>query len=111
MQTVLHGPYSIDDNGRIDRVNLADDGRGESRFMRSGASYQEHSPVKPLLQGEVCRDFAVGIEAILFDRRDDADDGDGLWGIEPEVFADGVVVRPEALGEIFVDDDDLRRVS
>src|SRR6266702_1300838 len=59
----------------------------------------------------VCGYFSVGIEAILFDRGDDADDGDGLFGIEPEVFTDGIVVRPEALGEIPVDDDDLRGVQ
>ncbi len=41
---------------------------------------------------------------------DDAHDGERLFGIEPEVFADGIVVRPEALREFLLDDDDLRRV-
>src|SRR3954463_7225155 len=100
MQPVQHGSYSIDDDCRIDRVNLADDGRGESRFMRGGANYQESSSVQRLLQGEICRDFAVGIKAVLFDRGDNADDGDGLFRIEPEVFADRVVLRPESLCEV-----------
>ena len=35
----------------------------------------------------------------------------GFFGIEPQVLADGIVVRPEALGELFVDDHHLRLVG
>ena len=51
-RAVLHGPNSIDDNGGIDRVDFADDGRGESRIIGGGASDQEHAPVQLLLQRE-----------------------------------------------------------
>ena len=47
----------------------------------------------------------------MFDHPDDANDRNGLLGIEPEMFSHGIIMRPEALREILVDDGDLRRVD
>ena len=55
-------------------------------------------------------DAAVDVEAILLHRADDADDGQRLLRIAPDVLADRILVRPEALRELLVDDDDRLRV-
>ena len=111
VQAVLHGANAIDDGGRIDGMNFAGDGGGESRVAETGTSHQEHAAVRTLLQGKIGCDLAVGIQTVLLHHSDHADDGDGLFGIEPEMFSDGVVVRPESLRELLVDDGDLRRVE
>ncbi len=83
----------------------------KSRVLGRGSGDEEHSSVRVLLQRKIVRDFAVGLQTVLFDYSDDANDGDGLFRIEPEMFSDGVIVRPEALREILVDDGDLRHVD
>src|SRR5262245_61022512 len=51
-------------------------------------------------------DAAVDVQAVLFHRADNADDGYLSIRIVPEVLSDGVAVRPEAVGELLVDDAD-----
>ncbi len=110
MQAVLHGTNAIDDDRRIDCVDLADD--GSSKVPRSSddeRATRNVPSVRPLLHGEISSDLAVGIQTVLFDHSHDANNGDGLFGIEPEMFSDGVIVRPESLREFLVNDGDLRR--
>ena len=109
-QTILHRSDSVDHHGRIDGVDLPDHGGGESCFIRGGAGHQECPPVGLLLHREIGRDFAVGLQTVLFDHSHHADNGDGFFRIEPEMLPDRVPVRPESLRELCVDDDDLLRV-
>ena len=55
-------------------------------------------------------DAAVDVEAVLLDRADDADDGHLALGIEPDVLADRIPVRPEPPRELLVDDRHRLRV-
>ncbi len=65
----------------------------------------KNPPVMGSLQRrEVRSDLAVGVQTVLFDGAHDADNLDGFLGIEPQVFSDGVAVRPETLRKFFVND-------
>src|SRR5215469_9912281 len=77
--------------------------------MRSGTGDQKHVSAGILLHWEIRCDLAVGIETVLFDRSYDANNGDGLLRIEPEMFSDSVIVWPESLREFLVNDGELRR--
>src|SRR5690348_13738965 len=52
----------------------------------------------------------VNIQAVLFDNTHNANDGDLSLGIRPDLFADGIAIRPETLRELLVDDADLAGV-
>ena len=55
-------------------------------------------------------DPPVDVQAVLLHGTDDADDPQLAGRIVPQVLADRVAVRPEALRELLVDDDHLFRV-
>jgi hypothetical protein len=61
--------------------------------------------------GKIGHDFASAVEAILLDHPHHAGDRHGLLRIEPEMLADGIVPRPEALRELFVDNRHLLAVA
>ena len=74
---------------------------------------QKHSAVGLLRVREINDNLGVGIETILLHVADNARDHKRLFRIEPETFADRIIMRPEALSEFLIDDDNalaVRRV-
>src|SRR5436305_38091 len=76
---------------------------GEGCGIRRGSQYQKHLITGLLLIRKIRHDLAIGIEPVLFHCSDHADNRHRLLGIEPEVFADWIVMGPEALPEPIVD--------
>ncbi len=111
VEAVLHGADVVDGDVTVDGMDFADDGGDERGGIRRGARHQEHAVRGMLAVREVDGDLALAVQAVLFDHSHHPGDRDGLLGIEPEVLSDGIVARPEAPGELFVDDGHRQAVA
>ena len=78
--------------------------RGQIRRVRRGARHQVHLAPYLLFAREVGGQFTAGIETILLHVAHHADNGQGPFRFPPKMFAEGIIVRPEAFGELLVDD-------
>src|SRR5690242_16304505 len=104
MQAFLHGPNPVNHHVGIDGVDLARDRRRQGGGFQGGADRQKHPGIGLLLIGEVGRDLAVSLQAILFDHAHYTYDRNRLLRIEPQVLSNRIAVGPEAACEFLVDD-------
>ena len=64
-----------------------------------------------LLERKVHYDLSIRLQAVMLHHAHHTGDRNRLLGIEPDVLPDGIVVRPELLGELLVDDRHLLAVA
>ena len=114
LHAVVHGAHVVNRQVGIDLVNFFFYGGGQRGGRDVAAQHDVHGLGGVLRVRQIKGDARIGIERVLLDAANHADDGQPrvrwvgrVQAAGADAFADGILARPILLGEIFVDDRDL----